>query len=88
MYRRVRDFEHSTLCRAMGLDQARFYFDIPSSCRGTGSNSTGNRVGRRIDGYVMIAGDGTPFGKLAVITESDRVRDDDPTDLRDLLRLG
>lgn len=86
MWRFVKDFEHATLCRAFGLDQASFYFDLPSSCRGVGSNSTGNRGRRRIDGFVMRHGE--PVGKLQVAFEGERFRDDDPTNKSDFYRLG
>ena len=88
MYRMVRDFEHSTLCRAFSLDQARFYFDLPSSVRGVGSESTGNRRCLRIDGYVMLSGESTPYAKLTVASSDDRFRDYNPMDVNDIMRLG
>jgi hypothetical protein len=90
-WRGVRDFEHATLCRAFGLDQASFFFDLPSSVRGVGSSCAahgGIRNGRIIDGYVMRAGMVEPWGKLTIIREGERIRDVDPTDTRELLRLG
>lgn len=89
--RAVARLEHAELCRAFGLDPVRFYFDLPSSCRGVGSNMTGaggNRNGRKIDGYIMMAGDSEPFAKLTVSSPSDRFRDVDPMDRRELFRLG
>ena len=91
MWRGVKDFEHATLCRAFGLDQVSFFFDLPSSCRGVGSNSVGygdGRNGRVINGYVMRAGRDEPWGKLTIIKESDKIRDDDPNDLRDFYNLS
>lgn len=92
-WRGVRDFEHSTLCRAFGLDQARFYFDLPSSVRGVGSMSSGygggQRSGRRlINGYVMMAGRNEPVGKLTIVTDADRFKDVDPTSMRDFYDLS
>lgn len=89
--RTVKDFEHATLCRAFGLDQANFWFDLPSSCRGTGSNmsgSGGNRSNRIINGYVMRSGMDKPYGKLSIIREWDRIRDDNPQDMRDFYNLS
>lgn len=91
-WRGVRDFEHSTLCRAFQLDPNRFYFDLPSTVRGVGRNSTGyggngNR-NRLVNGYVMLHGRDEPVGKLTICFESERFRDDDPSDMRDFLDLG
>jgi len=86
-WRSVPNFEHATLCRAFGLDQASFYFDLPSSVRGTGSNSTGNRGSRVINGYVMRAGQVEPFGKLTIIRDSEKFRDYDPVDKREFFKL-
>lgn len=88
MWRGVRDFEHATLCRPFGLDPIRFWFDLPSSCRGIGSNSTGNRHGRIIDGYVMLAGQERPWGKLTVLDGASKIRDFDPTDRTEWEKLG
>ena len=90
-WRGVKDFEHATLCRAFELDQASFYFDLPSSVRGTGSNISGaggNRNNRIINGYVMRAGQTEPFGKLTIIREWDKIRDDDPTDKKDFFNFS
>jgi hypothetical protein len=86
-WRGVKDFEHATLCRAFGLDPVRFYFDLPSSVRGVGSNSSGNRGGRDISGYVMMAGRSEPFGTLKVCRQGERFRDVDPNDKQELYRL-
>ncbi len=86
-WRGVKDFEHSTLCRAFGLDQASFYFDLPSSVRGVGSNSSGNRGRRTINGYVMRAGRTEPWGKLTICWESERLRDYDPSDMSEFYKL-
>lgn len=89
-WRGVTDLEHATLCRAFSLDPSRFYFDLPYSCRGTGSSMSGhggNRHNRVINGYVMLAGQNEPFGKLTVCWESEKFRDVDPTDKRELLKL-
>lgn len=91
-WRGVRDFEHATLCRAFGLDQARFWFDLPSSVRGVGSNMSGaagaQRHGRRrINGFVMMAGIDEPVGKLTICFEAERFADRDPLDYRDFCDL-
>lgn len=86
-WRGVKDFEHATLCRAFGLDPVRFYFDLPSSCRGVGSNSSGNRGARVISGYVMQAGSNEPFGKLHVCYQGEKLRDFDPQDKREFFKL-
>lgn len=92
-WRGVRDFEHATLCRAFGLDQATYYFDLPSSVRGVGSMSSGygggQRAGRRlINGYVMQAGYDEPVAKLTICWETERFHDVDPTNARDFLDLS
>jgi len=90
-WRGVKDFEHGTLCRALGLDPIRFYFDLPSSCRGIGSathGAGGQRGNRVINGYVMMAGIDKPVGKLTVCWESERFRDVDPTNERDFYDLS
>lgn len=91
MWRGVKDFEHATLCRAFNLDQATFYFDLPSSVRGVGSSMSGfggNRRNRIINGYVMRAGRDEPWGKLTVCFESEKFKDVDPSDKRDFYKLG
>lgn len=92
-WRGVKDFEHSTLCRAFGLDPVRFYFDLPSSVRGTGSLSSGYGGGQRhgkrlVNGYVMMAGHSEPVGKLTIVTDADRFKDVDPRDMRDFHDLS
>lgn len=88
-WRGVRDFEHATLCRAFNLDPARFWFDLPSSVRGIGSNSTGSRGSRVINGFVMCGREPTPVGKLTIL-QNDRtgLRDDDPMNERDFFDLS
>ncbi len=89
-WRGVKDFEHATLCRAFNLDPATFYFDLPSSVRGVGSNSSGfggNRGNRVVNGYVMRAGSSEPFGKLTICWETEKFRDYDPTNKEDFYKL-
>jgi hypothetical protein len=90
-WRAVANFEHSTLCAAFGLDPASFWFDLPRSALGVGTDRVGaGRIGsRRVDGYVMRGPKGSdPVGKMAVCWESERFRDRDPTDRSDFFRLG
>lgn len=88
-WRGVTDFEHATLCRAFGLSQTGFYFDLPSTVRGIGSNSGAHSGTRRLqNGYVMMAGSDKPVGKLTIVTDADRFRDVDPMNERDFLDLG
>lgn len=90
MWRGVKDFEHATLCRAFGLNQAAFYFDLPSSVRGVGSSMSGaggNRGNRIVNGYVMRAGRNEPWGKLTICFESEKFKDVDPTDMREFYKL-
>lgn len=86
-HRGVRDCEHSTLCRAFGLDQTRFYFDLCSTMRGIGPNTRGAaslRQGQReVSGFVFMAGRDAPVAKLTVTREGKRFRDEDPTSVRD-----
>lgn len=84
MNRGLKDFEHATICRAFGLDQARFYFDLPSSVRGIGSSRGEQRGGRRtIEGFVFMAGFDKPVATLYVLTDADRLRDMNPLDARE-----
>jgi hypothetical protein len=87
-WRGIKDFEHTTLCNAFSLDPIRFYFDLPSSCRGTGSLSTGNRGNRVINGYVFMHGQYEPFGKVTVCNTGERFRDVDPSDMQEFLKLS
>lgn len=88
MWRGVKDFDHGHLCRVFGLDPVRFYFDLPSSVRGTGSNASGSRGSRTINGYIMHAGLDKPVGKLTIVREGERFKDVDPTNERDFLDLS
>lgn len=82
MWRGIRNLDdHGELCRAFGLDPVATSFDLPSSARGVGSYSSGNRGNRRISGYVLRYGQ--PIGKLHVAYEGERFRDDDPCDTKD-----
>lgn len=77
----VPDFEHATLCRAFRLDQSRFWFDVPSTMRGIGSNRGDNNETRRHrHGFVMM-GD-RPVASIRVVDENDRFVDRDPLDPR------
>jgi hypothetical protein len=91
-WRGVRDFEHSTLCRAFGLDPNRFYFDLPSSVRMLGSNMAGaggsGRVGRVQNGFVFMSGIDAPVGKLTICREGERFKDVDPMNDSDFYDLG
>lgn len=91
-WRALIDLEHATLCRQFGLDEHRVYFDLPSSARGVGSARAGaggsGRAGRKIDGYVMERGRDEPIGTITFATENEKMRDYDPADRREALRLG
>lgn len=87
----VKDFEHSTLCRALNLDPVRFYFDMPSSVRGTGSSSlgSGGQGGKRtVEGFVFMAGRDRPVATLYVCRDSDKLRDINPLDAREYEAFG
>jgi hypothetical protein len=88
-WRGVKDFQHSTLCRAFSLSQSAFFFDLPSTVRGIGSSSGAHSSTRRlINGYVMMAGRDTPVGKLTIITGADKFRDGDPLSEREFFDLS
>lgn len=79
--------DHGELCRAFGLDPFRHTFDLPSSFRGTGRNSTGangRNTNLTVSGLVLRLGE--PVGKLTVIRQGDRIRDDDPESDSDFYR--
>lgn len=91
-FRGVNDFEHATLCRAFGLDQASYYFDLPSSVRGIGSRSSGygggQRHGKRIlNGFVMLGNRPEPVGKLTILFDGDKFADVDPMSKSDFFNL-
>jgi hypothetical protein len=83
----VKDIEHATLCRALGLDQATYHFDFASSARMTGSLSGSARGTRRIHGFVFYGRMDRPVGKITVIDESDKIRDTDPMSICDFETL-
>lgn len=83
----VTNFEHGTLCRAFGLDPIRFYFDLPSSCRGVGSLSSGNRGNLRINGFIFMHGRSEPYAKITELRQGDKLRDFDPSDRKEWEKL-
>jgi hypothetical protein len=87
MWRGVPDLEHSTLCRAFGLDPIRTVFDLPSTARGTGSSQVGagsSSSGRRlIHGFALWGGE--PIARLTWAFDGEKFRDEDPTDPKDWL---
>lgn len=92
-WRAVPNFEHATLCAAFGLDQATFWFELPRSALGMGTNrvGAGGSDGRRrtVDGFVFRGPKGTdPVGKLTVCFGSEKFRDRDPLSRADFERLG
>lgn len=81
--------DHGEMCRAFGLDPVRHYFDLPSSFRGTGRNSTGasgRNTNLTVSGLVFRHGEDGPVGKVTVIREGDRFRDHDPESDQDFYR--
>lgn len=93
-WRGVKDLtNHAELCRVMSLDPIRFYFDLPSSVRGTGSSGSGAGGGQRHgvrlqNGFVMMAGRDEPVAKLTIVTDYDRFKDVDPMSARDFFDLS
>ena len=69
-FRHVPSFEHADLCRAFGLDQASFDFDLPRTAYAS------DRDKSRVSGYVLQCGQ--PVGTLHVALEGERFRDIDP----------
>lgn len=89
----VANFEHSTLCRAFGLDPVRFSFDLPSSVRGIGAAQQGHGGGasaRLQSGFVFLGppGKSTPVAKLTICRAGELVYDGDPNSRRDFENLG
>lgn len=82
-WRSVPNFEHSTLCMAFNLDPCRFYFDLPRSVMG----DPRSWAGKVISGFVMHAGQDTPWGKLTICYQSEKFRDTDPMNPQDFFRL-
>jgi len=90
-WRSVKDFSHSELCRAFALDQASFYFDLPSSCRGVGTatiGAGGRSNSRVVNGFVMAAGRDKPVAKLTICFDSERFKDVNPLSERDFYDLS
>jgi hypothetical protein len=87
----VPNIEHGTLCAALNLDPATYYFELSSSWRGVGSNQSGaggsGRMNRRRTGYVFHARFTDPVAKLSEVLPSDRFWDFDPLDYNDFMRL-
>lgn len=87
-------FEHADLCRAFGLDQASYSFDLPSSVRGIGSMQQGYGGGRSArfqSGFVFrgMPGQSAPVAKIVICREGERFDDVDPlsrSDAEDLSR--
>jgi hypothetical protein len=87
MIRGLPDLEHGTLCKAFSLDPCSTWFDLPSSWRGTGSNS--GMKSTRLDGLVFQGPKGSdPIGKITVASASDKFADVDYTNPSDFFRLG
>lgn len=91
-WRGVKDVtDHGELCRALGLDPIRFFFELPSSVRRGGSTmigAGGKRSGGIVNGFVFMAGMNEPVGKLTIVTDSDRLKDVDPMSVRDFQDLS
>lgn len=88
-WRGVRSFEHAELCRAFGLDQASYWFDLPSTVRGIGSASGAHSSSRGvINGYVMLGGFDKPVAKLTICRDAEKFKDVDPMNERDFLDLS
>lgn len=91
-FRAVPRIDHGVLCRAFGLDEATYWFDVPESFRAQGSQRVG--AGRRdtrreISGFVFRGPKGTdPVAKISIARESDKFRDRDPASRADFERLG
>lgn len=88
--------DHSTLCRAFGLDPVRTTFDLPSTARGVGSAS-GDHHGKRgiINGYVLWPTanalgpkDREPIGTITFVQEGEKIPDVDPFNSGDFLNLN
>ncbi len=76
--------DHGTLCRAFNLDPIRTKFDVPQSW--TGGASRGG-----IQNGLVLFHNGTdyePIGKVTIMREGERVRDDDPMNPRDFYNLN
>lgn len=89
----VPNFEHATLCRAFGLDQARFSFDLPSSVRGIGANQRGHGSAshaRYQSGFVFIGppGKSKPVAKLTICIGGELPSDTNPMSQRDFEDLS
>lgn len=69
-WRHVQTLEHADLCRAFGLDQASFWFDLPRTAYQRDASKD------RVSGYVMRGH--SPAGTMHVALEGEKFRDLDP----------
>ena len=87
-WRGVRRVDHGELCRAFGVAEVGFRWDLPSSMRGAGveNRSASDRTTIQ-SGFLFMDGRNDPVAKVSMIRESERLKDWDPTSRSDFERL-
>ena len=87
-WRGVKRVDHGELCRAFGVAEVGFRWDLPSSMRGMGCEGRAASDRTTIQsGFLFMDGRDSPVGKITIIRSDERFRDWDPTSRRDFERL-
>jgi hypothetical protein len=83
-WRGVRRIDHGELCRAFGVAEVGFHWDLPSAMRGMGVEN--RRASERTtiqSGFLFMDGRDSPVAKITVIRDGEKLRDYDPTSRSD-----
>lgn len=75
-WRNLPNLEHSTLCKAGGLDPCATWYDTSSGFSAGGGVGRGRRV---VDGFIFQGPKGSPpIGKLTICQPDEKFKDEDP----------
>lgn len=77
--------EHGALCSAFGLDPVRTRIDVPSTW---GEDPRAGRLQQALVFWHDTATDVRPIGKMTIMHEAEKIRDDNPTNARDFFNLS
>lgn len=89
LFRGVRRTEPGELCRAFGIAEVGFRWELGPGLRGISGDNFARRSDSTasMDGYLFANGHEAPIAKIRLAKESERFRDWDPTSRRDFERL-
>jgi hypothetical protein len=81
----VKTTEHGELCRAFGVAEVGFYWELGPGLRGMSAENFARRCSSsaRLDGFLFQHGRNSPVAKIVLVREGERFRDFDPTSRRD-----